>query len=650
MYLKKERSKKGRFLEMSKMKISFSLLFTIFLVGILATTSFARGAYWQGLSPDGSGGFNYKFINTQEAPKDFTVKVYSNEDGYATKLFESDPVSTTVAYEEPTGAAGEYTTVTVPTTDYTFKVGTIYKFVLNDGSKDTAPVYGVLTTHDNLNMASIADSPTEVTVDVDGSKLYNANHTGTSGASKKTGQNTHGFYQNNTNSCAGCHQTHTAADGEYLLFKDGIYSTCSACHDGTTGAYNSFAPTNADTPNEIAGTFNVSTDATHNGSLHQADGSLNVNAAPAGNKAADATAAVWGEEFNCASCHAPHGSGSAAENNLNLDPLGWGGLAYKSAADGGTKDQQNGKLFKGLSIINGDDVAYQTSGKFDAKKITFSTPYIVVKKTVVAGDLSADKTKAGYLYTRAGVTEGQKVIQTFRWDGQKYVADYSLWMKSSGHVSAPFENANTVLTGAPATLNIVWRDAFAFGSAADVDAVTGAQISVGIDVETTNNIASLFDSANANYVYDSGTEMSKYCAACHVDYLSTTRGNDTGVYTQAHRHATAQDRLTCVRCHFGHGTDATIMKDANDESYFEGSHKDNLDYFVDVNPSSALKRYTGMSVCYACHGKGDQFMANPNVNHKQSTDPAVKAVYGSHAVGAVAGDALKNGDPGAARQ
>ncbi len=43
-------------------------------------------------------------------------------------------------------------------------------------------------------------------------------------------QRTHGEYQNNTNSCASCHQTHTAA-AKNLLFKDGVYSTCTACHE-----------------------------------------------------------------------------------------------------------------------------------------------------------------------------------------------------------------------------------------------------------------------------------------------------------------------------------------------------------------------------------------------------------------------------------
>jgi hypothetical protein len=89
------------------------------------------------------------------------------------------------------------------------------------------------------------------------------------------------------------------------------------------------------------------------------------------------------------------------------------------------------------------------------------------------------------------------------------------------------------------------------------------------------------------------------------------------------------------------------MKDANDDSYFEGEHVGKLDYYVDPNPSSALKRYTGMSVCYACHGSGGQFINNPANDKVQSSDQAIKDIYGSHAVGGDDGEAaLKPGQPG----
>ncbi|MDP4107880.1 MAG: hypothetical protein Q8935_23395, partial [Bacillota bacterium] len=150
----------------------------------------------------------------------------------------------------------------------------------------------------------------------------------------------------------------------------------------------------------------------HNGSMHVADGSLQVSAAPGGNHSAgdSLTAATWGSEFDCASCHSAHGGGSAGENNLSTNPNGWGGVQYVAT---GTKDQQNGKLFLNQTIQNG-------------VPSSFVAPYILVKTT--ASGVTTDTTKAGYLYSRAKVNTGDPIIQTYRWDGNKYVADYSLWL------------------------------------------------------------------------------------------------------------------------------------------------------------------------------------------------------------------------------
>jgi cytochrome c553 len=335
---------------------------------------------------------------------------------------------------------------------------------------------------------------------------------------------------------------------------------------------------------------------------------------------------------------------------LNLDPLGWGGVQY---VKGGTKDQQNGKLFKNIPI-------YDTTKSGVKIPTTFDQPYILVISQASASDA------ANYWYSRAGVGQGTLVIQTYRWNGSPtdvpaagktlYVADYSLWLRAdpSGHAATPFTFANTVLRdngGSDVTsqnnMTTVWRDGFAFGPG--VATVASADVSLGIDVETTGNIANLYDSNSKGYVPDSGTEMSKYCAACHTDYLSGTRTNNTGVYSTAHRHATAQDRLTCVRCHYAHGSEALTMKDANDNTFTTLTKTLGLDanaalqYLADPNPSSAIKRYTGMSVCYACHGKGEAFLSNPNITGDATTHQYLKS--------GDPGLAVKNGDttPGSGR-
>jgi len=101
--------------------------------------------------------------------------------------------------------------------------------------------------------------------------------------------------------------------------------------------------------------------------------------------------------------------------------------------------------------------------------------------------------------------------------------------------------------------------------------------------------------------------MSTYCASCHVDYLAKS-GTATGTFSSAYRHTTTSDSYTCVRCHYSHGTDVEVMMDAHGEKTtdlvadgtFATIEAANA-YMVDKNPSSALKRYTNMSVCWGCH-------------------------------------------------
>lgn len=623
--------------------MSFSLILAIILVGILSTSTFARSAYNLSVKAltTGGPGFTFSFdrslVDTTTAATDFSLNVYSVDPA-------TQALGTTAVYTEDfTGVTdtAKHTSANITTG---ISVGTLYDFVLTN--KTTGEVvgekFGVITNGHNYRLAYTTapgekityNNPDGVTVslDIKGSGLANSNHTGADSAKKKqlTGdttkdQKTHGFYQNNTNSCAVCHQTHTSDDASgNLLMKNGVYSTCSACHDGTTGAYNAFQKADASEVTSIAGTFNVTMDGpsgSHNGSLHDADGSLKVSAAPGGNLSPTGTK-QFGSSFDCASCHNPHGGGSANENNLSQDPLGWGTVEYAvkgaTLSNGttiATLDNQNGKLFKNPTIY--------TPATIPTSNVA---PYIFVLNTAGVADPTTN-----YFYNRAGVPANTPILQTYRWQKGGYAADYSLWLQEKGY---PFK-ADTVLsdsTGLDITratgVTVVWRDGFAYGTGVANVATGKGQISLGVDVETTDNIKSLYDEEDtALYIPDSGVEMSKYCASCHTDYLSTTRNVDTGVYTNAHRHMTLADETNCIRCHFGHGTDATIMSDANDENYFTGANAGNLDYFKDVNPSSALKRYTGMSVCYACHGQGEQFLSNPNNVHPVAGQPGTRGSY-----------------------
>lgn len=549
---------------MSKVKWGGSLIFAVFLVGILSTGVFAIDPY-----------------NLQPVPQsDLSLKVYYNANPSAS---QDENTKFDLYFIHPTDSSKNktYTNLTVskdtatdPVTypgNFTIQArdlegGTVYKLELTLAGADPNISGNILSTASVLVMDSHNTSMyhlPDTHVDQNGNGMINDNMTGFNNKNKaRDGQRVHGFYQNNTNSCASCHQTHTSSDtratsANALLFKDGVYSTCSACHDGTTGAYNAFKPIDDETPNSIAGTFDVLTDG-HNGSLHVADGTLKVSAAPGGNQ--NATSGPFYQEFDCASCHAAHGSGSNNGNNLNIDPLGWGSVPYDSS----TSDGKNGKLYKNIKI-------------YTSVPASESDPYILVHTTTDAVQANVD---SNYFYKRAGVPANTPIIQTYRWGydtiahQDAYVPDYSLWLQEKGYPykadTALYNDvwANLSLTDENhyndttkditrnADVHVVWRDGFAWGP--EVANVKSAQVSLGIDVETTDNIRSLYDrtyqvlDANNNvdptksYIPDSGTEMSKYCAACHTDYLSNTRTDETGVYSTAHRHKTV-DHLTCVR-------------------------------------------------------------------------------------------------------
>ncbi len=616
---------------MSKKKFSFSLILALFLVGILSTSAFAKDPY--SLKPVQSGlDLKVPFTGNSADAADIAGREFD--------LILKDGATIVKTYGPVALAADKKGTFTILATDITpGKAYSVELFHTDDAGHATLLSKSSALVTDAHNTLS-----TQV-VDKDGNGLQNANQTGYNNTRKqRSGQKVHGFYQNNTNSCASCHQTHTGNDTN-LLFKNGTYSTCAACHDGTMGAYGVWNPITEENVSSISGSFN--TQAGHNGSLHEADGTLRVSAAPGGNRTAPDTNKQWGQEFDCASCHAPHGNGSASENNLNLDPLGWGSVAY-STTDNDTK---NGKQFKDIPI-------YASKAAIPAGE---KSPYVLVR--INLPDQAA--VDANYFYKRASVPAGSDVLQTYRFNnGKGWVPDYSLWLREKGY---PY-TANSVLykdlwtnlvfdsTKTDKTKDIsnspnkdttdkvtfVWRDGFAFGPG--VVNVQSAQISIGVDVETTNDIASLFDSSKTGvYIPDSGVQMSKYCSACHTDYLSATHADaTTGLYTSAYRHQTASDSLTCVRCHFGHGSEAQIMKDANDSSYydltkagakFDGDTTGAINYLLDPNPSSALKRYTGMSVCFACHGGGEQFLGNAN------NGTGAQALTGK----------LKAGQPGTAR-
>jgi len=61
----------------------------------------------------------------------------------------------------------------------------------------------------------------------------------------------------------------------------------------------------------------------------------------------------------------------------------------------------------------------------------------------------------------------------------------------------------------------------------------------------------------------------------------------------------------CISCHFAHGADSGFMSLADGTLVDDPTlHLGGTNDFVgtnDLNPSSALKRYVNMAVCWQCH-------------------------------------------------
>jgi predicted CXXCH cytochrome family protein len=451
--------------------------------------------------------------------------------------------------------------------------------------------------------------------------------------STTSSQQTHGSFSNNTNACASCHQTHNSGSDK-LLIKDEIYSTCISCHDGTLGIYNVFT-------SSTAGTFKGSTGG--NSSIHNSTGSLTIKSAPGGISGAHLSedeikskGGSWTEEFNCASCHSPHGSYS--DRLLNYNPNGMGNTDLK---DGGNK----AVLIPVLPFSTNN-----VSKKYTDSKEPNGYPFILIRGTKINLGITDDKMK-----------ETDAVIALYAWDKDldKYIRlenpwiygvsygthrtnwtelyktqtpDYSMdsngeyeniinfsdsdvhFQYNKGYVYSSGNQLDDAVRGDIAQAYVVKLDKVKTSTYGDIPvyAINQAALHQGpVDpIGTAKNDPSIKKMSLSNGKFAAvglGKAMSKFCSACHSDYLAHSGEKMAFFNSDAYRHSTDQDQFSCVRCHFAHGTDVTTMRDAEGKTMKDltssGWNADDAKaYMLDVNPDSALKRYTDMSVCYACHG------------------------------------------------
>jgi predicted CXXCH cytochrome family protein len=462
--------------------------------------------------------------------------------------------------------------------------------------------------------AAAASAATTMSPGQKGTSIENANKTAegvdtndgsTSGTVIKalTGQKMHTSYQNNTNSCASCHQTHTAK-GDQLLFADTVYNTCTACHDGTLGFANVFA--SGETAKMTgAGTFG----GTHGSSQHMANDTIKISAAPGGNhtEGSKLNGTAWGENFNCASCHAPHGSYS--DRLLQYNP---NGIASMPASQGGMQ-------LENVPVV--DTLTGQTAAVVLLRTEDTTTGVVTVAQ-YNKGTSGYTKSEAPWLYgydnRTNGLTYWSRLVKVNATSGNDEVAAYG----STTGVYFDYEHAqaySTSTVGADAlktatkgfiarpvvvkmekdeATHSVIQSAYYSGSTVAKLGISEQKLKdLGYTVKADGTVSGL------------GVAMSKFCAACHTDYLQANADGKTshfGSENAAYRHSTNSDSYTCVRCHYGHGTDAYIMKDSlgrtiNDLVTAGQTEADALNYMQDNNASSALKKFTNMSVCWACH-------------------------------------------------
>jgi predicted CXXCH cytochrome family protein len=460
-----------------------------------------------------------------------------------------------------------------------------------------------------LFATAAAANSTTMTPGQKGTSITNANETGkgvdgaTDGSEHDnvvkalTGQNVHTSYQNNTNSCASCHQTHTAK-GDQLLFADSVYNTCSACHDGTLGFANVFS--SGDTAKMTgAGTFG----GTHGASQHQANDSVKISAAPGGNhtEGSKTSGTGWGENFNCASCHAPHGSYSDRllqynPNGIASMPASQGGMQLENVPVVETLDAQTAAVVLLRSTDANGVVTVAQYNKGTSGYTKSEAPWLYGYdnrsdgKTYWSRLMETDTTVAAYGST-SGVYFDYEHAQAYSTSAAGATA---LGKATKGFLARPV----VVKMEEDATTHTVNQAAYFGGSTVTKMGVSAQELKdLGYTVAADGKVTGI------------GVAMSKFCAACHTDYLtaSGTKSTHFEAENAAYRHSTTSDSYTCVRCHYGHGTDAYIMKDAlgnTIKSLVDAGTKteaEALSYMQDNNASSALKKFTNMSVCWACH-------------------------------------------------
>lgn len=426
--------------------------------------------------------------------------------------------------------------------------------------------------------------------------VENANKTGQIPISKPRGgadihgqtSGIHGNYTNNTNACASCHQTHTAS-GKNLLFADEGFKVCIACHDGTAGgpSRNVMRVPSQQGHVRPAGTFA----GTHAGNMsaHNVSGLVNLGAAPGANKNSDGE---WTETFTCTSCHSPHGSYS--DGYLNYNPNNMGKV---STDDGGRRLQMVDVVsYENRASASFPVVVKGTKAQHGITDSNIAASDVVLAVYTAANTRSENPWLYGYSRGSGGRSHGYDV-QFFKLD---YNASLIREDRQVHPDLRPFVVDQTVAgVGYNLAKGYMYGPSSLMGDIVKADIARAYQV---LYAQNRSNGIQPWDNAG------NGVQYSEFCVSCHTDYFARS-GSATGSEgnPKYYRHTTNSNSYTCVRCHYPHGTDVTVMMDAQGRTIWtlmasEGYTRAQAEtYMKDANPSSALKKFTNMSSCWACH-------------------------------------------------
>jgi predicted CXXCH cytochrome family protein len=391
--------------------------------------------------------------------------------------------------------------------------------------------------------------------------IYNANFTGVSVAvygylRNVPSQLVHSNFRLNSNSCASCHLTHQAP-GENQLFQRSIYNTCSSCHfDDANSTYNVLTGhVRPGGPATVGGRFfdgdfAAQVSGRRGVSFHLATGAVRHRDAPGANTARPG---FWDNHFTCGSCHAPHSSysGRALHFNVNGQAPRFGPVALETVA---------GEVY----LVPSAHRERTPWLHYDPEHPLAATHGVVITNVYSA------------LVTHAFRVQNQL--------GQVTLVDAAAAGAGPYHVSW----SQTTLTGievlnaGTVTETVYYRSAVANFCA--------SCHTVYRSLSPADPLAAAFYARHAGFEHPIATDIGPHVVSGFV-YAPPARFRleESG----------GQRRLTCLSCHFAHGTDTALMtrSDMTTAAYGTGDHPP---------PETRLSRFGSplhgnREVCLACH-------------------------------------------------